>query len=797
MKYLDVIIDIHSNRFNKIYTYLLPEHLEQDDIIGRRVLLEFGNQKLEAYVVGEKTDCEIEKLKSVIRVLDDKAVIDQQLLELAYWMADYYLCPVSVVLHMMVPAILQSKKNEILLPVLPEDEYSINKHEEENINMNLLRKLWESGGLKLTESLKTASIEEIDYMEKAGLIIRTGTYRVARDYKSAYVYIKNIFDYEKDLPLLKKRAPRQAQVMELLKENVEIDREYLDKKFNSQIIKALLKKDYIKIQREKSTINNKGPVLNSEQQKAVQILEKAIETGKNEEFLLFGVTGSGKTEVYLRSAQKAISRGKGVIILLPEIALTRQLLDVFSARIDRFAVLHSAMTTAERYDEWRRIKRGEVDLVIGPRSAVFAPLKNLGLIIIDEEQENTFKQEEMPRYHTREVARKRGQLSSGVLIYGSATPSLETFYEAMEGSIKLITLQKRVLEAQIPSVHIEDLRRSSKKNQIGAITDLLTAKIQEKLDCKEQIILFINRRGYSPMTICKDCGNITSCPFCSVSMTYHQDINRNVCHYCNYRSEPSGQCSRCGSTNIYKTGSGTQKTEEEVQNLFPEARIERLDLDKSRKKGAQKAILHRMKNREIDILIGTQMVAKGLDFPNVSLVGIIDADGMLNIPDFRAGERCFQLLVQAAGRAGRAQQAGEVLVQTFNPDVSIIQMAAKQDYLQFYLEEIKNRKLLDYPPFTKLLRLVISSTEEQLCINVSSSIAEYVNEITDASEEEFVLLGPAPCPINKLKNRFRYHLILKSHHELLLKSIAAYIINRRISNKNIKIEVDFNPMAIM
>lgn len=797
MKCVELVMNLPISKLDGAYTYSVPEKLLAEATFGKRVLVDFRRRKVEGFIVGELEGYEVsdqKPIKALIKVLDVEAVFDRSLLALARWMAEYYLCPLSLALNIMVPRILHHKTNQVILPAI--DEASFKKLGERAIKLNhdLFTELWQHGEMDLSQALKYASLDELTDWEKSGFITSSGVYRMGHEYKKGYVYAMGQFDPEKNLSALKRKAPRQAQAMELLLSASQLDRDYLDRIVSLATMKALIKKAYVVVQRKTERLMDSRVQLNDEQELAVKQVEKALQSRKMSELLLFGVTGSGKTEVYLQAAEKAIASGQGVIVLVPEIALTRQFVDVFAARIGQMAVLHSGMSPGERYDEWRRIKRGEARLVLGARSAIFAPVPDLGLIIVDEEQEGSFKQEELPRYHVREVARQRARLESAVILSGSATPSLETFHAAQEGSVKLLILKKRVGGGQIPRVMIEDLRKSFKNESRSLISPFLRDKMGQNLRRGEQIIVFINRRGYSPMTICWECGSIASCPSCSVAMSYHRDIQQNVCHYCNYQVLQKPECSNCGSKHLQLVGAGTQKIEEEVRSLFPEARVERLDMDSSKRKGIQKSILDRMKRKEIDILIGTQMVAKGLDFPNVSLVGIVDADSILNLPDFRAGERCFQLLVQAAGRAGRSNTAGEVVIQTYNPDNPIIRLAASQDYRRFYEQEIRMRKLLIYPPYTQLLRIVCSSEAEDQVQQSALAIAHHIEEIIDASEEEIIVLGPASCPIYKIRNRFRYQIIIKCASLSLLRSIAKYILTTGVP-KDVKMEIDFNPIS--
>lgn len=578
----------------------------------------------------------------------------------------------------------------------------------------------------------------------------------------------------------------------LLKDSVAC--EWLDKNFSKSSIAGLINKGLI-IKELIPTSFSDGNISPTEEQiEAIETINNALGKGRKE-FLLFGVTGSGKTEVYINSAQYCISQGQNVLMLIPEIALTRHLVEVISQRINNIAILHSNMSNGERLEEWEKISNGDVNFVLGTRSAVFAPITNIGLIIIDEEQETTYKQEETPKYDAREVARERALYNGAVILYGSATPSLGLFYKVQGNEVSMLTLKNRIGTAKLPQIKIEDLKSNLAGGNRSIISGHLKNKITENLINKEQTILFINRRGYSPITVCRQCGKVLNCPHCSVGVTYHKSLNTNICHYCNFNMDLLMNCPSCKSNYLQQVGTGTQRVEEEVRKLFPTARVERLDLDVSRK-GLQQELLRKMKNKEIDILIGTQMVAKGLDFPNVSLVGIIDADSMLALPDYRATERTFQLIVQAAGRAGRGDKPGEVIIQTYSPDNQVVQWAAQQDYVRFYFEEIKQRKILNYPPFSSLLRIVVSSSNENKVMKKAGVIAELINEAIDAKEDYIQILGPAPCPVQKISNKYRYQIIVKSNNMLLLQSVRYFIMNE-VRFPNGKIDQDINPNTMM
>lgn len=794
MQAVSVIVNLSTPQLNNSFTYLVPEELAGEACFGKRVLVDFRGRKTEAFII-ESLEIEADpELKPILKVLDQEAVFDYQLLALAQWMADYYSAPLALILSMIIPRQLQRKASLRITAAVSREEYHELYNPADDLMQEFFERLWTKNELSLAEARKYISKKQLGELINQGLVSLTGMYGSSRTVKIDRIYALNHANLEKEMPTIRKKAPRQAAALDLLIAQPEMSCAEFDKIVARHITSALIKKELISIARIKPEIITPEFEINEEQKQAISEIIAGLNTRKYSEYLLFGITGSGKTEVYIKAAQAAIAGGRSVIVLVPEIALTRQLVEIFSRRIPDIAILHSAMTVAQRHAEWQRIKRGEAKLVLGPRSAVFAPLPALGLVIMDEEHENSYKQEETPRYHARDIARQRARLASAVFLMGSATPALETYYQVTAGATKLLRLSQRTAGAAVPEVIIEDMRNSFKSGNPGLISDYLRNRLQHALLMGQQSILFINRRGHSPMTICRECGTIATCPDCSVGMTFHRDLNKNVCHYCNRHSPQSSVCKICGSRHLQLVGAGTQKVEEEIRQLFPSARIARLDWDSSRPQGAQKAILEAMKERRIDILIGTQMVAKGLDFPLVSLVGVVDADSMLNLPDFRARERCFQLLVQVAGRAGRADIPGEVVIQTYNSQEPLFQKVVSYDYLSFYNDEINIRKLLEYPPFTDILRIVISGEAETTCRKYSCELAKYIEEILDAKEDNIMILGPAPCPISKIKTRYRYQIMIKCYSNLLLRSIAAKI-NTRNHPAGIKLELDLNPMA--
>lgn len=507
------------------------------------------------------------------------------------------------------------------------------------------------------------------------------------------------------------------------------------------------------------------PELTEEQKQALGPVEEAIGAARHDRFLLYGVTGSGKTEVYMRAAAKCLQEGRQAIMLVPEISLTKQVIERFIGRFgaENIAVLHSRLSLGERHDEWIRIRSGKVKIVIGARSAVFAPLERIGLVILDEEHEATYKSDMTPKYDAVEVALKRLQHHSGVLLLGSATPGISTYYRSCQGIYQRLELKSRYNQVALPEVSVVDMRSELKDGNRSIISRSLYRSMETALEKKQQIILFLNRRGYSTFISCRECGKVLKCPDCGISLTYHKEKNRAVCHYCGYEEEPPKSCPDCGSRYIRYFGTGTEKVEESVKELFPEALVERLDLDTTRRKGSIERILSRFKKGKIDILIGTQLVAKGLDFKNVGLVGIISADVTLNIPDFRSPERTFQLITQAAGRAGRGDEKGTVIIQSYTPDNYAVQLAAEQDYKGFYEAEIQLRSYMGYPPFSDLIQLVFAAKDEEKAKGAAESWHRAIIEKLDENGEEAdrYVFRPQAAPMSKIKEQYRWCMLIK------------------------------------
>ncbi|MEN6390626.1 MAG: primosomal protein N' [Syntrophomonas sp.] len=784
MKYVNVLLDIPSLTPPPIYTYSCPEGT---CVPGRRVLARLGAKTLEGWIMSEASELPPGvQVRPIVKVLDDEVYLNPAMLLLAQWISETYVCPINLVLKAMLPSRLRGSDELISLSpgehTLDECPPSVR---------DFVKQLEKDGPLSWPEALQLVDEWELADLMENDLITIVSPRRIRKEADKDSVFVLERFDPALQSAL--KRSPRQLEALEYVYENGAINCRDLEKRYSRRAVAALLDKGYLKKEALSLQVEPEYS-LTSEQEAVLEELIYCLNLPRQEK-LLYGVTGSGKTEVYLRLSQAAINKGKTVIVLVPEIALTRHLTEVFQRRIPNMAVLHSRLTPGERGRLWAAISRGEVRLVLGTRLAVFVPLPELGLIIVDEEQENTFKQEESPRYHAREVARKRLEIEGGLLLLGSATPSLESYYRAVSGQIGLLHLPERPGQASLPVIEVEDMRKTPYTSTGGVLSPRLIDYIRTELAGGRQCILFINRRGYSPHTICHSCGQALLCVNCSVSLSYHRRSDKNRCHYCGFSQKPPDTCPTCGSSFLQQQGIGTQRVEEEVRRLVPEARVARLDMDSSGK-GRQQQILHQMARGEIDILIGTQMVAKGLDFPDVSLVGIVDADSLLNLPDFRSAERGFQLMVQAAGRAGRGAIAGKVLVQTVNPDHYAVQKAVLQDFPGFFRDEMAWRQALHYPPYTRILRVVVSALDEGDAWELTKAVFYSIEEALDSSDDVPEVLGPAPCPLARVRKRYRFQIMVKSANILLLSSIGRYIINREKTAGG-RIEIDVDPLVTM
>ncbi len=618
-------------------------------------------------------------------------------------------------------------------------------------------------------------------------------------------------ELKKQLQQLQKRAVNQVKVLNYLiatnKEQFEASELVKEVEIPHQTLTALVKKGmiterYEEVYRDpydhKSFTPTKPLQLTDEQEKAIKPVLRSIESKAHETFLLYGVTGSGKTEIYLQTIQVVIQKGKEAIVLVPEISLTPQMVDRFKRRFGNdVAVLHSALSIGEQYDEWRKIQRKEAKVAVGARSAVFAPFENLGIIIIDEEHETSYKQEDSPRYHARDVAIQRAKYHRCPIILGSATPSLESFARAQKKVYTMLTLSKRMNESGLPSVSIVDMREELRSGNRSMFSRELFEKLEERLGKGEQTVLFLNRRGHSTFLMCRDCGFVMQCPHCDISLTYHRFSKAMKCHYCTYETSVPHTCPECSSKHIRYFGTGTQKVEEELNKLLPDARIVRMDVDTTTKKGSHERLLDHFQSGKADILLGTQMIAKGLDYPNITLVGVLSADTMLHLPDFRAAEKTFQLLTQVSGRAGRHELSGEVVIQTYTPEHYSVDLAGQQNYDRFYKQEMIMRKMGAYPPFYFLTLVTVSHEDLMQVVSITEKITAYIHANIS---NEAIILGPTSSPIPRINNRYRYQCLIKYKREPKLNGVLHKILEhyqKKFSKEGLSISIDVNPYMMM
>ena len=617
-----------------------------------------------------------------------------------------------------------------------------------------------------------------------------------KEQKSNYSKYLTYIELNKDIKEINeyiennKRSKKQVEILNTLKEG-----KALKSSFSQSSVKTLLEKELIKI------TNVQIYRLNNHEAQNIQIefsedQEKALETidlNSDKTYLLHGITGSGKTEVYIELIKRVVKNGKKAILLVPEISLTAQIVNKFYDRFgDDVAIFHSGLSAGEKYDEYLKILREEVHIVIGTRSAIFTPITKLGLIIIDEEHSETYKQDTTPRYHARDMAEFRKNYNRIPLVLGSATPSLETMARALKGVYTYIPMNHRIGTSILPTVQIIDMSEELKKRNM-IFSDTLKNKIRDRLIKKEQVILLLNRRGYSTVISCKSCGYTYKCPHCDITLTYHKTTNNLRCHYCGYTVFKSEECPECKEKALYDYGLGTEKLEQELSKLFPEARIVRMDADTTKNKGSHEDIINKFKNHEYDILLGTQMISKGLDFPLVTLVGVINADATLNIPDFRSGERTFSLLSQVAGRAGRSNLLGEVILQTFNPDSFTLKCVQEQDYMKLYNYEMKNRHKLDYPPYYYLTSIKVASKEYELA---SKEITKIKNYLEKKLSNKTIILGPTTANPFRINNIYRFQIILKYKIESNLMNTLKELDELYMTNNKVNIEIDNNPLQV-
>jgi primosomal protein N' (replication factor Y) len=781
LKYAEVSVNAPAAQ-RQTFSYAIPPELTVD--AGQAVYVPFGQKTLQGIVVELADVPAFEPTRDITGIIETQPLLSATQLLLGKWISEYYLAPLFDALALMLPPGFERR---VLTTIsLAKKEFDVAALNENQLKLLEFLKKKSPVDLNEVETLlgKRRSSVTIGQMVERGLAERQYELERIKVKTRLVPYLRLKVDAAIAVEKAEKsarKAPKQAALLKYLAANtgmISAAEAKLKTNCNKTVIEALVRQELIaveniEVRREplsRYQVQLSQPLNLTDAQEAVfkPIKSNLHNDGiKSAVFLLHGVTASGKTEIYLQALAEAVKLGKKGIALVPEIALTPQTIERFAARFPgRVAVLHSQLTLGEQFDEWQRIKKGEVDVVIGPRSALFAPQPDLGLIIIDEEHEWTYKQEEQsPRYHARDTAIKLAELTGATVVLGSATPSVETYYRALQGDYQLLELPDRVVpqvNAPLPEVTVADMREELKAGNRSMFSRVLTQGLEKVLAKKEQAILFLNRRGSATTIECRNCGFVVKCKRCDISMTYHLDSGLLVCHRCNNKVKPPQVCPNCLSPRIRYLGIGTEKLIQEVQAMFPQARLLRWDSDATQKKDAHRDILNKFRNHEADILIGTQMVAKGLDLPLVTLVGVVLADTSLNLPDFRAGERTFQLLCQVAGRAGRGESGGEVEIQTYNPEHFAIQTAAKHDYKSFYEKEINFRKELKEPPFVQLATLTFVHPNDNRCREEAEKTAKkIIDERGVKGIFNLDLIGPAPAFIHRLRGRYRWQIIVR------------------------------------
>ena len=743
--YADIIVDISHEKLDKTFQYAVPKQLEQEISEGMRVKVPFGNRKITGYVVGltDVAEYDVAKIKPVFSIMKESTVIESQLIALAAWIRKNYGGTMNQALKTVLPVKHKEKQKE-----KKQVRLFISQEEAASIHAECDRRHY-TAQAKLLAELMECSPQSYAHLTK-----------------------------ELGIP---SSAVRNFEEKGIIK----IEREF----YYRNPVSNITTKQY-EIQ------------LNEDQKKLAEVITMESDAGRAHTYLLHGVTGSGKTEVYMELIAHAAQKGMQSIMLIPEIALTFQTVRRFYERFgDRVSILHSRLSPGERWDQLERAKNGEIDIMIGPRSALFTPFSNLGFIIIDEEHENSYKSETVPKYHARDVAIARAQMTGASVVLGSATPSVDSYYRALSGEYQLLVMERRVRDQKLPVCEIADLRAEMRAGNRSILSRRLQELIEDRLAKKQQVMLFLNRRGLAGFVSCRACGSVLRCPHCDVSLSQHKH-RRLICHYCGYEIPMVDKCPSCGSSYIGAFKAGTQKIQELTAQRFPQAKILRMDYDTTRSKDSYEQILSAFSRQEADILIGTQMIVKGHDFPNVTLVGVLAADMSLNVSDYRAAERTFQLVTQAAGRAGRGKEAGAVVIQTYQPDHFSILAAKAQDYHTFYQEEILYRKLMHYPPVWNMLHILTASARVEDADACMKQIAAWIQkELNKAGAggiwKQMQVIGPADAPIAKIHDVYRKVLYLKHPDYPVLVKVKDFL-EKKLRDltewKKVSIQFDFNPM---
>ena len=801
--FINVALNIPAN---KLFTYGVPADLDKQIVIGKRVFVPFGRRKRTGFIIEINKSCSLEKVKSISEVLDEEPLFSEHDLKFYQWIANYFMYPLGKALAEIIPAGAEKKDflwitplpliKDISLPPTQKKLLELLQQYPQGIALNHLAKI---SGLKnvspIIYNLHSAGLLQIDEKQKNQLAVRKE--------KFASINFSKIDEA--------KLTRKQEELVSFLRdrETMALDDLIGQSGTSSAIIKRLQDKGIITLSENEKirTANIESLigqqeikiVLNSQQEKVLREISRHLDKKAFTPILLHGITGSGKTEVYLHAIAEVLKNDGKAIYLVPEIALTPQLISRIQGRFDheQIAILHSGIAESVRYDQWRQIKRGQIKLVIGARSALFAPLPDLRLIIVDEEHDASYKQDDRLCYHARDLAVLKAKLHHAVVVLGSATPGIRTYYNAENKKYHHLEIPQRVNDKPLPKIEIIDMKAQMEtQGKAPILSDALIAAIEMTLARKEQVLLFLNKRGFDTFLVCADCGYNFRCPNCAVSLKNHAAEGVIKCHYCNYTQKAMPVCPTCHGSRILSYGTGTQKLEAEIRKLFSEARIQRMDSDTTQTKGAQEKILQKLWQREIDILVGTQMITKGHDFPFITLVGVISADTSLNMPDFRAGERTFQQLTQVAGRGGRGTSPGRVIIQTFNPQHYALVHVQNHDYKSFYEEEIAFRKDLRYPPFSRIINLRLSATKKETLWDQAKLLGKMAKKLSSPYGNKVEIIGPAESPLAKIKGRWRWQMLLKSENANALHQLARELLHKT-EKSTVKITVDVDPENFM
>lgn len=805
-KVAKVIVDVPTMQTDQPFTYLVPENLNEQLAVGMRVEVPFGNgnRHVQGFVLAiepmaatvlDETNVQ---LKELVAVLYLKPVLNTEMLALADYMKEKTFAFKITCLQTMLPSVMRADYQKYIYLT---DELS------EELQDQLFYGLEEISWDQAQERGLLPQLMALRKQQKVDIRYEVTTRNKVKMVR--FIQAAKEFEQLEEIRLgLRKGAKKKEQLLYYLQrlgtEKVTAVKEMKELGFSTALLNEAAKNGWLTfIEKEayrdpfaNQTFEKTTALsLNAEQQVAVETILQSVQEQQSQTYLLEGITGSGKTEVYLQVIAEVLNQGKTAIMLVPEISLTPQMVQRFKSRFgEHVAVMHSGLSQGEKYDEWRKIERGEAEVVVGARSAIFAPIENIGVIIVDEEHEASYKQEETPRYHARDLAIWRSEYHHCPVVLGSATPSLESRARAQKNVYQRLRLTQRANQAAtLPTIDVVDMRQEVENGNVSSFSMSLQEKLQERLEKNEQSVLLLNRRGYSSFVMCRDCGYVLPCPNCDISLTLHMDSKTMKCHYCGHEERIPYRCPNCGQDKIRYYGTGTQKVEEELQTLLPDSRILRMDVDTTRRKGAHEKILRTFGEGQADILLGTQMIAKGLDFPNVTLVGVLNADTALNLPDFRSSERTFQLLTQVSGRAGRAEKPGEVIIQSFNPEHYAIQLAKAQDYEDFYTKEMYIRHRGDYPPYYFTVQITASHPEEN---EAAKQMFQIATKLKQGLSPQAILLGPTPNAIMRVNNRYFYQVIIKYKQEPMLQPLLKEILTdtQRATARGLKLSIDAEPM---